>query len=67
MYPSIRIIDPAANVVKEIKQFLKTNNMLRKNGLGRIRIIVNGDKTEFESLIKTMGLPGPVETFPTNQ
>ena len=67
MYPSIRIIDPAATAVKEIKQFLKTNNMLRKNGLGRIRIIVNGDKTEFESLIKTMGLPGPVETFPTNQ
>ncbi len=67
MYPSIRIIDPAATAVKEIKQFLKTNNMLRKNGLGRIRIIVNGDKTEFESLIKTMGLPGPIETFPTNQ
>jgi len=62
-YPSIRIIDPTTNAVKEIKQFLKINNMLRKNGQGRIRIIVNGDKNEFQSLIKVMGLPGPVETF----
>lgn len=62
-YPSIRIIDPTTNAVKEIKQFLKINNMLRKNGQGRIRIIVNGNKNEFQSLIKIMGLSGPVETF----
>lgn len=62
-YPSIRIIDPTINAVKEIKQFLKINNMLRKNGQGRIRIIVNGNKNEFQSLIKIMGLSGPVETF----
>jgi glutamate racemase len=62
-YPSIRIIDPTTNAVKEIKQFLKINNMLRKNGQGRIRVIVNGNKNEFQSLIKIMGLSGPVETF----
>lgn len=62
-YPSIRIIDPTINAVKEIKQFLKINNMLRKNGQGRIRIIVNGNKNEFQGLIKIMGLSGPVETF----
>lgn len=28
MYPSIKVIDPAFNAVKEIKQFLKTNNNL---------------------------------------
>jgi hypothetical protein len=37
--------------------------MLRKNGQGRIRVIVNGNKNEFQSLIKIMGLSGPVETF----
>ena len=63
MFPSIRIVDPTFNAVKEIKQYLKANNILRKTGQGRIRIIVNGDKNEFKSIIKTMGLSGPVESF----
>jgi glutamate racemase len=63
MYPSIRIIDPAINTVKEIKHYLKSQNILRKSGLGRIRIIVNGDKEEFQGLLREMGLSGPVESF----
>jgi glutamate racemase len=63
MYPSIRIIDPAINAVKEIKHYLKSQNNLRKSGLGRIRIIVNGDKEEFQGLLREMGLTGPVESF----
>ena len=63
MFPSIRIVDPTFNAVKEIKQYLKANNILRKSGQGRIRIIVNGDKNQFKSIIKTMGLSGPVESF----
>ena len=63
MYPSIRIIDPAVNAVKEIKHYLKSQNILRKSGLGRIRIIVNGDKEEFQGLLRDMGLSGPVESF----
>jgi glutamate racemase len=42
---------------------LKTNNNLRKSGQGRISIIVNGDKNEFQELLKEMGLPGPVERY----
>lgn len=63
MFPSIRIVDPTLDVVKEIKFYLRSKNILRKNGQGRIRIIVNGDKDEFQTIIKTMGLPGPVESF----
>jgi len=63
MYPSIRIIDSAINAVKEIRQFLKTKNILRKNGLGRIRIIVNGNKDELQETLKEMGLSGNVESF----
>jgi glutamate racemase len=63
MFPSIRIVDPILDVVKEIKYYLRTKNILRKTGQGRIRIIVNGDKDEFQTIIKTMGLPGPVESF----
>jgi glutamate racemase len=63
MFPSVRIIDSALNAVKEVKKYLKTNNILRKTGQGRIRIIVNGDKNEFQSIIKSMGLSGPVESF----
>lgn len=63
MFPSVRVIDSALNAVKDVKQYLKTNNMLRKTGQGRIRIIVNGDKNEFQSIIKFMGLAGPVESF----
>jgi glutamate racemase len=63
MFPSIRIVDPTLDAVKEIKLYLRSKNILRKNGQGRIRIIVNGDKDEFETIIKTMGLPGPVESF----
>ena len=63
MFPSIRIVDPTLDAVKEIKLYLRSKNILRKNGQGRIRIIVNGDKDEFQTIIKTMGLPGPVESF----
>jgi glutamate racemase len=63
MFPAIRIVDPTINAVKEIKHYLKTNNILRKTGQGRIRVIVNGDKNEFQTIIKTMGLPGPVESY----
>ncbi len=63
MFPSIRIVDPTHDAVKEIKFYLRSKNILRKNGQGRIRIIVNGDKDEFQTIIKTMGLPGPVESF----
>ena len=63
MYPSIRIIDPAINAAKEIRQFLKSNNILRKNGLGRMRIIVNGHKDEFQETLREMGLTGSVESF----
>ena len=63
MYPSIKVIDPALNAVKEIRQFLKTNNNLRKSGQGRISIIVNGDKNEFQELLREMGLPGSVEGY----
>jgi glutamate racemase len=63
MFPSVRIVDPTLDAVKEIKLYLRSKNILRKNGQGRIRIIVNGDKDEFQTIIKTMGLPGPVESF----
>jgi glutamate racemase len=63
MYPSLRIIDPALNAVKEVRQFLKSKNILRKNGLGRMRIIVNGNKDEFQETLMEMGLSGSVEGF----
>lgn len=63
MYPSVRIIDSALNAVKEIRQFLKSKNILRKNGLGRMRITVNGNKDELQETLKGMGLSGNVESF----
>jgi glutamate racemase len=63
MYPSIRIIDSALNAVKEIRQYLKSKNILRKNGLGRMRIIVNGNKDELQETLHEMGLSGNVESF----
>lgn len=63
MYPSIRIIDCALNAVREIRHFLKSKNILRKNGLGRMRIIVNGDREEFQETLREMGLSGSVESF----
>jgi glutamate racemase len=63
MYPSIRIIDPAIHAAKEIRQFLKSKNILRKNGLGRLRIIVTGHKDEFQETLREMGLTGSVESF----
>jgi glutamate racemase len=63
MYPSVRIIDSALNAVKEMRQFLKSKNILRKNGLGRMRIIVNGNKDELQETLREMGLSGNVESF----
>jgi len=67
MYPSVRIIDSALNAVKEIRQYLKSKNILRKNGLGRIRIVVNGNKDELQETLHDMGLSGNVESFKKNQ
>lgn len=63
MYPSVRIIDSALSAVKEIRQLLKSKNILRKNGLGRMRIVVNGNKDEFQETLLEMGLSGSVESF----
>ena len=63
MFPSIRIVDPTFNAVKEIKQYLKANNILRKSGQGRIRIIVNGDKNKFQSIIKTWDCLDQLKSF----
>ena len=61
LLPTVKFIDPAKIVTKDIKKFLAFNRMLRKSGNGRLRVLVSGGKKQFEIVIRAMGVREPVE------
>jgi glutamate racemase len=61
LLPTVKFIDPAKIVTKDIKKFLAFNRMLRKSGNGRLRVLVSSEKKQFEIVIRAMGVREPVE------
>jgi len=55
LLPSVKIIDSSTAVAKDVKNFLKFNNDLIKNGTGKLEILVSSNKKEFQATIRYMG------------
>jgi glutamate racemase len=55
LLPSVKIIDSSPAVAKDVKNFLKFNNDLIKNGTGKLEILVSSNKKEFQATIRYMG------------
>jgi glutamate racemase len=64
LLPTVRFIDPAKIVAREVRKFLKFNRMLKKSGSGRLEILVTHEKKQFESALQAMGVKqGVKEVF----
>lgn len=61
LLPTVRFVDPAQMVAKDVRKFLSTNRMTKKSGTGRLQILVSDGKREFERTIRAMGVRETVE------
>lgn len=55
--PSVRIIDPAPAVARQVKRLLEQQNLLASNGTGKITYVTSGDVGSFDHTIHTLQLP----------
>ena len=61
LLPTVRFVDPAQIVAKDVRKFLKSYRMAKKSGTGRLQILVSDGKREFEKSVRAMGIREPVE------
>lgn len=61
LLPTVRFVDPAQMVAKDVRKFLGFYRMSKKSGSGRLQILVSDGKREFEKSIRAMGVREPVE------
>lgn len=61
LLPTIKFVDSAKAVAKEVRKYLIFNRMIKKTGNGRLQILVSDEKRQFEQIIRAMGIREPVE------
>lgn len=61
LLPTVRFIDPAQMVARDVRKFLKFYRMAKKSGTGRLQILVSDGKREFEKSVRAMGVKEPIE------
>ena len=61
LLPTVRFVDPAQTLAKDVRKFLKLNRMAKKSGTGRLQVMVSDGKREFEKTVRAMGIREPVE------
>jgi glutamate racemase len=61
LLPTLKFVDPAQMVAKDVRKFLKFNRMTKKSGNGKLQIMVSDGKREFEKTVRAMGVREPVE------
>ena len=61
LLPTVRFVDPAQIVAKDVRKLLKFERMAKKSGTGRLQILVSDGKREFEKSVRAMGVREPVE------
>jgi glutamate racemase len=61
LLPTIKFVDSAKTVAKEVRKYLIFNRILKKTGNGRLQIFVSDQKRQFEQIIHAMGIREPVE------
>ena len=61
LLPTVRFIDPAQIVAKDVRKFLTFYRMTKKSGRGNLRILVSDDKQQFEKSVRALGVREPIE------
>ena len=61
IYPTIKFIDPSIVVVSNIKKLLINNNLVKKTGYGRMRILTSDKKYEFQRILFHLGIREKIE------
>jgi len=61
LLPTVRFVDPAQIVARDVRKFLKFYRMTKKSGTGRLQILVTDGKREFERSVRAMGVRETVE------
>ena len=61
LLPTVRFVDPAQIVARDVRKFLKSYRMAKKSGTGRLQILVSDSKREFEKSVRAMGVREPIE------
>ena len=49
LLPTVKFVDPAKIVAKDVRKFLVFNRMLKKTGNGRLQVLVSEGKKQFET------------------
>jgi glutamate racemase len=66
LLPTVKLVDPAKIVSRDVKKFLLSGRKLRKSGVGRLEVYVSSGKRQFEQIIRTMGIKEPVQEISLN-
>jgi len=61
LLPTVKFVDPAKLVAKDVKRFLAFNRMVKKTGNGKLQVLASDGKRQFEDAIRAMGIREPVE------
>jgi glutamate racemase len=61
LLPTVRFVDPAQIVARDVRKFLKSYRMAKKSGTGKLQIMVSDGKREFERSVRAMGVREPIE------
>jgi glutamate racemase len=61
LLPTVKFVDPATILARDVRKFLAFNRILKKTGTGRLQIFVSEGKRYFEQTIRMMGVKEPVE------
>jgi glutamate racemase len=61
LLPTVRFIDPAQIVAKDVRKFLAFYRMTKKSGRSNLRILVSHGKREFEKSVRALGVREPIE------
>lgn len=61
LVPTVRFVDPAQTVARDVRKFLSFHRMVKKSGTGRLQILVSDGKREFERSIRALGVKEPIE------
>jgi glutamate racemase len=61
LLPTVRFVDPAQMVARDVRKFLSFHRMSKRKGSGKLQILVSDGKREFEKSIRAMGIREPAE------
>jgi glutamate racemase len=66
LLPTVKFVDPARIVSRDVKKFLLSNRKLRSGGFGKLEVYVSSGKRQFEHIIRTMGVKEHVQEISLN-